>query len=66
MNFIGNIPWSFPYDPPDEVDFIFSKWQNGFPFRADFHYHDNGISGPGYEKPLYWNPGTGKFQDAPP
>jgi hypothetical protein len=66
MNFVGKFPDCFPSDPPDELDVIFSNWKGGFPYRIDFYFHANSMSGPRYRKPLYWNPGTAKFQEDPP
>jgi hypothetical protein len=63
---IGELPSSFPFDPPDMFTVTFTDWQKGFPFRIEFYILANSLHGPERPAPLYWNPRIGKFQNTPP
>lgn len=63
---VGEFPGSFPFDPPDTFDVIFTDWHEYYPFRVEFCVHANGMHGPEHPAPLYWNARIGKFQDSPP
>ena len=63
---IGELPGTFPYDPPDLFEVTFTDWHGDFPYRIEFYVPASDMHGPEHPNPLYWNPRIRKFQDSPP
>ncbi len=52
---VGSLPYSFPDDPPFELQVTFAGWRAGWPERVELFLNDPTVSGDRALDPLVWN-----------
>jgi hypothetical protein len=60
---VGQLPMSFPDDPPFELAVRFTAWQNNWPNRVDLFVKDPTVSGDRPLPSLAWDVSTARFVD---
>jgi len=61
---VGALPYSFPDDPPFELEVSFADWRDGFPWRVELFVRDPTVSGDHGLEPLRWDPTAQRFTGA--
>jgi len=59
---IGQLPYSYPDDPPFEIELSFSAWHDNRPEQIDILVRDPTVSGDHRLTPMRWNATTGRYE----
>ena len=59
---LGQLPYSYPDDPPFAIELSFSQWRNNRPQQIDIFMSDPTVSGDRKLAPLRWNATTRRYE----